>query len=930
MSGENRKKNLVPDPEFAALTLDRFEKTHRKLSAEEKRTLFAISSHSRFLARAAMRDPETVSFPRTNTLKTKAAIEKKLVSFSRKFADTDRFFEEIRRFKYRRLAQIIYEDITGADFTKTMAAISDLAEAVLGAAVFKLSRETQAEGAGRFCVLGMGKLAGRQLNLSSDIDLVYIYEDDGDAQPFFKLAQRLTTEIGAVTENGFLYRVDLGLRPGGIKGTIAAHTEAALQHYLYLGETWERIALMKARPVAGDIRLGGELLGKLEPFIYDKITDYSVIEDMAEMKRKLSGIRKERDIKLGAGGIREIEFFVQTLQILNGANKNLRDSNTLSALKKLLRRKTVSREVSDALSNHYIFLRKVEHNIQLNEETQTHSVPHSGERLSGLAKMTGFKNAGDFEKSLKAVMDETADICGELFKRLPGYEDAPREEPWEKESAKISEFLTSGDVSRSEALESLASLGFRRPEEAIEVISDLNKPAIGETGFRAGGLVEKLLRVLFEQALAGGDSDLTLANLKRLMANAEWKMSLYPLISASPATLKLFMKLMSCDSQTSAFLVHNPYYINSVALKSAGDIGTKSEIVDSLKKTMAQQRSYEDKLETLRHFKHMETLKLCVAEFEKKTDFTRTGQYLSLLAGIILETGLNMAKNLVRERGAVSTAKTCVLGMGKLGGCELGYASDLDIILIHDSEQPERYVKLAQRLIGLLSVSDRYGKLYEIDTALRPSGKTGMLVTSFDAFRKYHETAEGARLWERQALIKASHCAGGSALGKKVMRAVEKYAYEAPLEPGFHLEIMRLRERMEKELAGEDGETFNLKTGRGGMVDVEFLVQAHQLRHGGKRPEIRTPNTLEAIDRLTESAIVGKREGKTLRDGYTFLGTLANLQGIFKKNAVSRIRRGDFERLAGEFEKFPTAAKLEKKYISTTRAIRKIYEGSFT
>lgn len=927
MPEANRKMRSLPDPEFAALAVERVEKAHGKLGADQKRILLAISSHSRFLARAAARDPEIAVFPLSNNLKTKTETERKLISMSRKFRDTDRFFEQVRLFKYRRLSQIVYEDICGADFTKTMTAISDLAEAVLGAAIFRLSGETGAKDAGRFCVLGMGKLAGRQLNLSSDIDLVYIYEDNGDAQPFFSLARKLTAALNAATENGFLYRVDLGLRPGGIKSPLATHTEGALQHYSYWGETWERIALMKARPVAGDKRLGKELLGKLEPFIYDKNTDYGVIEDMSGIKRKLSEIRKERDIKLGKGGIREIEFFVQTLQILNGANRNLRDPNTLSALKKLRRRKTVSPEIADILSNHYIFLRKVEHNIQVDEELQTHSLPRSAEKLSKLAKMTGFQNAEEFESSLAEAMSDTANICGELFKQ-PG-EHKPSSEPWEKESIKIWEFLTSGDVSREEAAQSLASIGFKRPEDAIEIIADLKNPAVG-TGFRARGLVEKLLRVLFEQALKGGGADLMLANLKRLMANAEWKMSIYPLISAAPGALKLFMKLLSCDSTTSEFLIHNPYYINSVALKNPGGLGNKSDIVRSLGKTVAQQVSYEDKLETVRHFKQTETLKLCVAELEKKTDFVRTGKYLSLLAGIVLEIGLGMAKRLVAgSSGGVSTAKTCVLGMGKLGGGELGYASDLDIILIHDGEHAGQYMKLAQKLIGLLSVSDRYGNLYEIDTTLRPSGNAGMLVTSFEAFKKYHETPEGARLWERQALIKASHCAGGTVLGGKVMRAVETYVYGTPPEPGFHLEIGRLRKRMENELAREDGATFNFKTGRGAMADVEFLVQALQLKHGGKHKEIRKSNTIEALDLITALGIIGKREGKTLRNGYIFLGTLGNLLGIFKKNHGNRISREDFERLAGEFDEFPTASGLEKKYLSTTRAIRKIYGGFF-
>ncbi len=935
MPKENWKIEIAPDLEFAKLTVERFETGHRKLKINEKRILHTLSSHSHFLARAALRDPEVVSFPLTNKIKTRAATEKQLISLGHRVKNTDKFFKELRLFKYRRLAQIIYEDINGGSFIKTMAALSDLAGAVVEASLVKLSNDMGINDAGRFCVLAMGKLSGMQLNLSSDIDLIYIYEDKGDARPFVDLAQRLTTEIGANTENGFLYRVDLGLRPAGMKGPIAIHIEGALEHYFRMGETWEKIALMKASPVAGDKKLGNELLTKLDPFIYGANMDYGLIEDMGEMKRRLARIRKQLDLKLGAGGIREIEFFTQTLQILNGANAKLRDANTLSALKKLLQRKTISRETENILANNYIFLRKVEHNVQLDEETQTHSIPNSPAKITKLAKMTGFSDAGEFEKTLRETMEETSNICGELFKDESDRDSKEKTslEEWEKEEAIITEFFTTGDASREEALQSLVSLGFRFPEDSLEILSDLERPTLAEeaeSDSRSRGLVKKLLRVLFEQVHAGVCSDLTLINLKHLMTYQEWRMSTYPLISAAPEMLKIFLKIISSNSSVSSCLVRYPYYISSVALKTRGWLREKKEIVQSLEEIMRQQGSYEESLETMCHFKYTEMLKLCVAQFENQTDFIHTGKYLSLLAATVLEVALSLSKKLAGKHSTGATVtKSCVLGMGKLGGCELSYSSDLDIIFLHDGDKTEQYTHLAQRLLGLLSFSDSCGRLYETDTDLRPSGKSGTLVTSLDAFKKYHEARGGARLWERQALIKATPCAGGNNFGKKVMETVEKYAYTMPLEPGFHREIAHLRQRMEKELAREDDKVFNFKTGKGGMVDVEFLVQALQLKHGAKHTGVRKPNTIEALDSLTALKILGKRESKTLRDGYIFLGTLSNLQGIFKNRHGNSLRLYDFERLSHEFEAFSTAKKLRAEYISTTQAIRKIYKGFF-
>lgn len=913
----------APDPQFAALAAERFEKAHGAAKGEEARALFEISSHSRFLARAAIRDPEVLSFAACAGGVKKTDITTGLARATAGVGRAGDFFESLRRFKYRMLARIIRADIGGAEFTQTMAALSDLAEAVVEAAVGRLSVETGADGAGRFCVLGMGKLAGRQLNLSSDIDLVYVYE--GARGPFFSLAERLTAEISRATENGFLYRVDLGLRPGGIKGEIAANSDGVIDHYLNRGETWERLALMKARPVAGDKALGRGILKTLEPFIYEAGRDYGLIEDMAEMKRKLSGIRKERDVKLGAGGIREIEFFTQTLQILNGSNTGMRDPGTLPALEKLLKRKTIPRETADELAASYLFLRKVEHNIQIEEETRTHSVPRDGEKLARLAARCGFETAGDFEKELERATGAARLICDDLF---GGNKKAHREEiePWEKDAIKVTEFLTSGDVDRRQAVRSLKSLGFKNPRDALEIISDLQSPQAAGADLRARGLVRNLLRALFKQSTRGGGGDFTLSNLKRLMAHGEWKMSLYPLISAAPETLDIFVKIIGCDSPAGSFLVHNPYYISYSALKTGGELSSKSDIVRSLAATVERGASEEEKLESLRHFKHIETLKLCVAEFRKTADFESIGKYLSLLASVLIETALAMAAG----RVGAPAAKTCVLGMGKLGGGELGYSSDLDIILLHEGPEAGQYTRLAQRLIALLSVPDRHGRLYEIDTTLRPSGNAGTLVTSFEAFKKYNEAPGGARLWERQALIKAFPCAGGKRLGAKVAREIERYVYEKPLEKNFHREIARIRKRMEKELALEDGATFNFKTGAGGMVDVEFLVQAMQLKHGRGRPGLRVRNTLEALDRLTAAGLIGKRRGAALREGYIFLGTVANLQGIFRHGHGSRIGPEDFEKLAGEFDPAGGAKGMRRKYLSVTRGVRKIYEGFFS
>jgi len=386
---------VLPNPDNAINVLERYKEEYKRISSKKASILEILSSYSYFLGRAVLADPSILDYlALTKNIKSKKTANQilKETDLIRKDVDsTENLGSELRRYKYREFSRIIYRDIMElCPFTDTMEELSDLASGIVEAAVRFYSEELDAKSNGDFVVLGMGKLGGRELNLSSDIDLIYLYRDNGDPDPFFKLAERVTRLLSAVTEDGFLYRVDLALRPGGGKSSIAVPIDGAVEHYFYWGDTWERAAMVKARPIAGDIALGEEFIKEIEPFVYKKFLDYQSIEELKDMKTKLDKLQKKRDVKLGKGGIREIEFFIQALQLVNGGEvKGIRERNSLLALKKLRKLKIIDKDTFESLTSLYLFLRKVEHSIQLVDERQTHKLPESSEDLKILAKRCG-------------------------------------------------------------------------------------------------------------------------------------------------------------------------------------------------------------------------------------------------------------------------------------------------------------------------------------------------------------------------------------------------------------------------------------------------------------------------------------------------------------------------------------------------------------
>ncbi len=924
--------STFPDPENAKNTVDLFKKFHKRLHSKKKEILYLLSSYSCFLGRAVIKDPEILDLLLKSDFLGKEKPFEKMVEEANDIAaqskSAENFMSQLRRYKYREFARIVYRDIMDlGNFSEIMEELSDLAGGILEAAFKFFRKEIQIENNGRFVVIGMGKLGGRELNLSSDIDLIYLYEDSGNPDPFFKLAERITKSLSFFTQDGFIYRVDLRLRPGGGKSTIAVSLDAALEHYFYWGDTWERAALIKARPVAGDISLGEKFNKEIESFVYKKFLDYASIEDLKDMKTKLDRLHKKQDVKLGKGGIREVEFFVQALQLVNGgAINDIREKNTLKALEKLFQNRMIEKDVFLSLTSSYLFLRKVEHAIQLVDEIQTHKIPEGPNGLQKLAKRVGFKDKTEFEKEYKKKTSQVSKNYDQLF-----YEPSRRIEEEGKEFWELADFLTEGHVAHDEAKENLRKLRFKYPETAIELIDVLLDTKKGGLTQRGRSFVRKIIPAFLSKVINSPDPDAALRNLERFISGIRFRTSIYAMLAENPEMLELLSRLFATSGYLSSFLIKHPEYLDLLTLKDVWkEFGSKEEMAEELKRVVNEEEEFEGKLDALRRFKHVETLKLCLMDLHREVEPFYVGNYLSMLAESVMEASLVLASETIgrKPRGKNNASDMVVLGMGKLGGREMSYNSDLDVIFIYEGDDHEFFSRLGQKMISVLSTPTGEGFAYKIDMGLRPSGRSGALVSSFESFKEYHE--DRAKLWERQALIRARPTAGNIDLGKRVMKTVEYFVYGKPLNEDFYREIHHLRSRMEKEIAKESKVKLNLKTGRGGIVDIEFLIQMFQLRFGRNYENVRKQNTLEALQGLRECGLIEERVFSVLEEGLNFLKKLENLLRLFHDGSTNELYESDFHKLALELEIKDSSNKLKEIYLSKTDEIRKIYEECFS
>jgi [glutamine synthetase] adenylyltransferase / [glutamine synthetase]-adenylyl-L-tyrosine phosphorylase len=854
------------------------------------------------------------------------------------------------------LREVLPTKLGGAELPETARELSELADAVVEVAVAeaaehvaaRLGTPRHADGTlARLCVLGMGKLGGLELNAGSDIDVVFIYDSDeaeGDVSPhdfFTRVVRRAVAHVETTAPEGMIFRVDLRLRPEGSQGALVNSLSAFERYYETWGRLWERAAMLRARPIAGDAELGTALEREvLSPFVYRREVDPNIAEGLTELvlrsRAELSD-HPARDLKLGPGGIREAEFFVQTLQLIwGGQEPSLRVRGTLTALERLRLRGFVTDRDARDITRGYVLLRRAEHAVQWGSGIQTHLLPTDERDAGRLARTLGYPHAAAFNAELSALRERV----GEVFASLtPGARrDRPRHGnllAWLREaSGAAPEELgrAAQDVfDGTEVPDHLRALA-RRPDGLLGALTQEQHPGLADRVLAA--LLEcpdpeqaaRYLRSIFSRLSAPGAYLAALADdpraLSRLFTVLGSSGFVGESIVARPELLDVLLFGQGSVSDVHAAVAHQ-----------LEDLGRQLDELDAQERTDAL-------IGALRQVKSRILLEVAIADLAGAIGTRQATRTLSALADEILGTVVRYVLGNVRG--------LCVVAVGKLGGREIGYASDLDLMFLYEpnaapnpDEAAAFFSRSAQRIIRLLSEPHAGGPGYVMDTRLRPSGSHGLLVASARSFASYHgleETEAGAErpfgfgggsAWERQALIRARFCAGDAALGARVMKLATLAAYEGG--PPAPEEMHRLRLRMERELGRERPTRKELKVGRGGLLDMEFLAQWLQMKHGSDE-RVRTPDTGVALEALMAQGYLARPDYEVLRDAYRFLRRLEQRIHVHRGDGTNWVDAqalglSGLGRQMG-FQRSPTRSageQLFERYLAVTETVRACY-----
>lgn len=800
----------------------------------------------------------------------------------------------------------------------------------------------------KLAVIGMGKLGGEELNFASDVDVIYVYSSDqGEVgglslhEYFAKLCTQVTATLSEVTEDDVVFRVDLRLRPEGAKGAIANSLAQIERYYETFGRPWERQAWIKARPSAGDRQLGEEIMTTLRPFVFPRLVAPTVLDDVRDLNRRIKRelVRPKGcrgfDLKNGQGGIREIEFFVQALQLIHaGKRPAIRCRGTLAALDALLFAGLVTDDEHLALWRAYRWLRHAEHVLQLEGGLQTQLVPDDDAARVVLAKRLGYPN--DVAFAIDLVKHTTA--VARLFATL-GSDERDGE-------IDVTAILR-GELSDAEEAEALTRLGFADVTAARAELARARRrpntplsPAAPERPARIGA------RLLSEIA-ASADPDQALRYLGDLIARRGETWSIWRLLDENPAIPRLLGSLLGASAYLARTLVDTPEAIDLlVELGQTQPSRTRVQLEADLTKRLASVDPADPEAiwAAIAEFKNGHVLRVGLADFAGALDPLAVCAELTTIAEACLAQALAIVETQLAERHGrpPGDARLAVLGLGKLGGRELGYAADLDVVFVFSQDEGESdgavplstvewFSRCAQRLLGALRQRTPRGRLYEVDTRLRPSGSQGLLVTSLAGWRRYH--AEDARLWERQALTKLRPVAGDRELGEAVARLSEATVYGAtPLDPA-HLatEIRAMRDRIERELGTRPSApnlaNVDLKVGAGGVIDIEFAAQFLQLAYGHAHPSLRVTATSLVLRAAAKAGVAPARDLELLEQGYRFLRGIEHRLRVVHDQPIHRLpeTKHELDKLARR-SGFPDGAVLLAHVERWQRDVRATYQ----
>jgi glutamate-ammonia-ligase adenylyltransferase len=738
----------------------------------------------------------------------------------------------------------------------------------------------RAREAGEFCVLAMGKLGASELNLSSDIDLVYIFNAPASGEG--SVAAARIGEIITELLSGGCFRIDMRLRPGGRSSPLAVPADGALNFYESYGQTWERAALLRARPVAGSLELGHRLLENLRRFVYRSYLDFDTLRQLRAMKHQIEAELRtpdliERNIKLGRGGIRELEFIVQALTLIyGGRDPRIRTEKTIEALKRLAEFGYLPAARAHHLAEAYLYLRNVEHKLQIVSGRQTHILPRDDAGMRQLAMRLQMGRSDKAVARLRAALDKNRKLVANQFRdTLVGGEEEPL--PRISDAARASWQAASDRVS---AEQRLAALGFAHPKEGFANLEILARgsPHTPATA-RRFELLETIGPILLDEISQLPDPDLALRNLADFITAVGARTSFLALLEQHPSTRRVLLSLFASSSYLSTLFIRHPDMLDTLVRSDlARRRRTGEELERELSGLIAACTDFESRLDAIRAFRHQEFLRIAIADVAGELETHEVETELTLLAETVLREAVRIAFPEVAAHFEIpASLKMSCIAMGRLGAAEMSYNSDLDLIFVYDGDVlrgRESAGRIAQRLIAILESRTREGYAYKIDLRLRPSGNQGPLVTSFEGFREYHR--QSSAVWERQALVRARVVAGDDVLGEAVETARAEFVFGRGLSTAEVAEIAQMRARMEAEIGAESTARLNLKQGRGGLVDVEFAAQMMALARGYQHPSLRRRSTRDLLAELEKLRLLPTDEAAALRDGYEFLTRLEN------------------------------------------------------
>jgi [glutamine synthetase] adenylyltransferase / [glutamine synthetase]-adenylyl-L-tyrosine phosphorylase len=790
------------------------------------------------------------------------------------------------KFMRRMLVQVAIADLLDRLTPgETALAMSELADECIRTAL-ELATGFLGERArvvGPFCILAMGKLGGRELNFSSDVDLVYLH-DSSDSAVSAEAAARLGewfTEILSAR----CFRIDMRLRPGGRSAPLVTPIDGAIYYYENLGETWERAALLRARPVAGALEIGNRLRVELNHFVFRSYLDFDTLRQLRAMKHQIEAELKtpamiERNIKLGRGGIRELEFIVQSLTLIyGGRDPRLRVEQTVAALEKLDSLGYLPSKRARELSDAYLFLRDVEHKLQIVAGLQTHVLPADDHGMRALAARMGFGKGPAALENFSAQLKSHRALVATQFREtlVGGDEESTR---WVSSSAELA-WNSALDPDASPRY--LRELGFERPDESARHLELLARgPSHAPTSPRRRELLERLGPMLIDEISRLPDPDLALLNLAEFIAAVGARTSFLALLEQHPATRRILLRLFASSAYLSTIFIRHPDMLDTLVRSGvAATRRTPAELRDELADLIAASPDFESKLDALRAFRHQEFLRIAIADLAGELELLDVEHELTKLAETVLDEAMALARIQTEARFAIPpTMRLCAIAMGRLGAGEMSYNSDLDLIFVYDDQAEvaggsrEIASRITQKLIAILESRTREGYAYKLDLRLRPSGNAGPLVTSLAGFRDYHR--QSSAVWERQALVRARVIAGDPELVREVEAARLEFVYGRGLTTAEIGQIAVMRHRMEMEIGAEDKTRLNIKQGHGGLVDVEFLAQMMALSYGHRHPELRVRNTIGLLEALDALHLLAPADAAVLEDDYRFLSRLEN------------------------------------------------------